>query len=52
MALRNHMALWVYRVPSEDNIADLPSRYEFQLLHDLKAIWRDPDCPNLQLSPC
>ena len=33
MALRNHMALWVYRVPSEDNIADLPSRCS-------RAVWR------------
>jgi hypothetical protein len=60
-----------YRVASEDNIADLPSRcvlacdmspvtgvsccgvvrYEFQLLNDLKAVWRDPACTELQLSP-
>ena len=43
MALRIGAHLWIERVPSEDNISDLPSREEYRLLHDgFNAKWRKP----------
>ena len=33
-----HMGMWIVRVPSNDNIADLPPRSVFQLLHRLNAV--------------
>ena len=41
-ALENRTWLWIERVPSDDNVADLPSREEYQLLQDLSAAWRAP----------
>lgn len=32
-----HARVWVERVPTEDNIADLPSREEYELLKSLGA---------------
>jgi hypothetical protein len=37
-AAREHMQLWVKRVATKDNIADLPSRKAFELLKALGAI--------------
>ena len=37
------MFLWLERVPSEENIADLPSREAYELVAErLKAIWHPP----------
>ena len=42
-ALLNSTYVWIERVPSEDNLADLPSRGEYQLVaKELKASWRAP----------
>ena len=35
--------LWIERVPSEENIADNPSRFEYEVVAKrLKAEWREP----------
>ena len=41
-ALLNHVHLWIKRVPSVENIADLPSREEYELLGRLHAEWIEP----------
>lgn len=30
------------RVPTDDNVSDLPSREEYDLLQGLGAVWRPP----------
>jgi len=47
LALMYGMGLWIDRVPSDDNLADLPSREEYKLLHKLGAVWRTPQIPDL-----
>ena len=42
IALRGRFGLWVERVPTDDNIADLPSREDYRLLYKLGAKWRKP----------
>jgi len=42
VALEYRTNLWVERVASDDNIADCPSRFEYQMLEDLDAIWITP----------
>ena len=37
-----HCELFVQRVPTADNIADLPSREEYKLLHVIGAMYREP----------
>ena len=34
--------LFIDRVPSDDNIADLPSREDYELLRVIDAVWRTP----------
>ena len=34
--------LWIERVPTDDNLADLPSREEYALLEEMHAQWREP----------
>ena len=41
-ALVGKMRLWIERVASDDNLADLPSREEYALLEDMGARWREP----------
>ena len=42
--------LWVERVPSKENISDLPSRFHYVLVRDkLKAEWRKPVLASLYL---
>ena len=42
-AFLNHTHVWIERVPSEDNISDLPSRSEYWLVAEkLCAQWREP----------
>ncbi len=41
-ALLNKMHIWIERVPSEENISDLPSRESHQLLRALGAQWKEP----------
>ena len=47
--LRQSISLWVQRVPTDDNLADLPSRSCYKLLAELGAVWRDPQLANLYL---
>ena len=41
-AAGNKMGVWIVRVPSDDNISDLPSRFEYGMLEELGAVWRAP----------
>ena len=58
LALAHRIKLWVERVPSEDNLADCPSRGSTQLLEELGAVFTAPymvesvltEVP--QVSPC
>ena len=34
--------VWIDRVPTKENIADLPSRTEYRLLHDMGAQFVEP----------
>ena len=36
------MHIWIERVPSDDNISDLPSRESYGLMTELGAKWRAP----------
>jgi hypothetical protein len=42
LAAREGFGLWVERVPTKENIADLPSRESYKLLQALGAVWRTP----------
>jgi hypothetical protein len=42
LALQLDIALWVDRVPTKENIADLPSRESYELLENLGATWVEP----------
>ena len=48
-ALVQGIHLWVERVPTEDNLADLPSRAEYQLLYDIGSEWRAPCMADLYI---
>jgi len=48
-AVAHSIHLWVKRVPSKDNIADCPSRFEYEILHQLHARWRKPVLAELYL---
>lgn len=41
--------IWVQRVPTEDNLADLPSRGEYELLDEIGAVYHKPCIANLYL---
>ena len=48
MALFAKMSLWIERVPSEENLADLPSREAYELVADrLEATWHPPSLAQL-----
>ena len=47
IALTYGMNLWLDRVPSDDNLSDLPSREEYALLEEIGAVWRPPLIPEL-----
>jgi len=49
-ALMQHMHLWIERVSSEDNISDLPSREQYDLMYCLGAQWRSPTVAKLFLT--
>ena len=36
--MKHRVQLWVERAPSAENISDLPSRHQYQLLSDLGAV--------------
>lgn len=38
----NQTHVWVERVPTDDNIADLPSREAYNLMYELEGEWREP----------
>jgi hypothetical protein len=42
LVLEHAIHLWVERVPSRENISDLPSRFEYQLMKDMGAAWCEP----------
>ena len=39
---RLHIFAWICRVPTDDNISDLPSRHEYAILQREGAVFRDP----------
>ncbi len=41
-AVAHDIKLWIERVPSEFNISDSPSRFDYKLLQDIGATWRKP----------
>ena len=41
-AFLNQTHVWIVRVPSDDNLSDLPSREKYELVHELGAVWRPP----------
>ena len=45
MAAKRGFGLWFERVPSDKNIADLPSREHYELLERLGATWVHPVMP-------
>ena len=47
MALAWGIGIWLDRVPSVDNVADLPSREDYALLKEMGAKWRGPRIPDL-----
>ena len=48
-ALIQRFQLWVYRVPTDDNLSDLPSRGEYAILSELGAVWHEPSMASLHL---
>ena len=48
-ALSHKVRLWVMRVPSDDNISDSPSRFDYELLEEIGAEWRSPVMLDLRL---
>ena len=42
LALRRKMDLWIERVPTDDNVSDLPSRESYGLMEALSAVWVAP----------
>ena len=42
LAAKNNVGLWINRVPTDDNIADEPSRCEYRLIEALGAKWHAP----------
>ena len=46
-ALCNHSHIWVERVPTKDNLADLPSREQYDLVKKLGAVWLEPKVASL-----
>ena len=48
-AFQFRMHLWVERVPSKWNIADCPSRFKYNLMEALNAVWRKPVLAELYL---
>ena len=45
LAARHGLALWVERVPSEDHIADGPSRNNYAAVERVQATWSNPVVP-------
>ena len=52
-ALYGQVRPWPFRlilqVPSEFNISDCPSRFEYKILEDVDAVWRSPKIAKLYL---
>lgn len=50
-AARTGYGIWVERVPTKDNIADLPSRESYGLLQAMGARWVEPVMDDAFLEP-
>ena len=48
-AFKFRMHLWVEQVPSKWIIADCPSRFKYNLMEALNAVWRKPVLAELYL---
>ena len=44
--------LWVERVPSAFHISDCPSRFDYALLEEIGASWREPVLADMFLGQC
>ena len=49
-AARRKLGIWIGRVPTHENIADLPSREEYDLLQSMGASWVSPHMDNIAWS--
>ena len=52
LAVHSRIHMWLERVASEDNIADLPSRESYGVLEELGATWRKPVLARLLCVEC
>ena len=50
LALELKTHLWIERVPSKLNLADSPSRYEFEVMEDIGGKWVHPRLPAVVVS--
>ena len=48
-AFLQRFQLWIERVPTVDNISDPPSRFDYRLLEELGAVWKNPSIANIYL---
>lgn len=51
-ALRKHMGLCIERVPTDDNISDLPRRESYGLMRAMGAVWAAPKLDEAFREPC
>jgi hypothetical protein len=52
LALRRRFGIWIERVPTDDNISDLPSRESYALLRQMGAQWVQPVLDHAFVRPC
>ena len=51
LGIQHQFGIWVERVDTKSNVADLPSREEYRLLHELGAMPVDPVVPDAVWHP-
>ena len=49
--MSNKTHIWIVRVPTDDNVADLPSREEYSLVKSFGAVWVEPVVAVLYSNP-
>ena len=49
--MSNKTHIWIVRVPTDDNGADLPSREEYSLVKSFGAVWVEPVVAVLYSNP-
>ena len=46
------MGFWIERIPTDDNISDLPSRESYGLMRAMGAVWVAPKLDEAFREPC